>query len=222
MRPYQLLVFDWDGTLADSLEQIVAAMQQAVDSMSLKRRSAEAIRNLVGLGLAETAVRLYPELDKQEIDKLIQRYRESYIALSAAPLRLFPGAAELIEALHQRDYRLALATGKSRVGLERALRESGIGHLFHSSRCADETFSKPHPQMLQELMDALGIDRRAALMIGDSEYDLQMANNAGVSSIAVNYGAQSAQHLLKFKPLLCLDRLSELLPWLEEHEANQE
>lgn len=186
-------------------------------AMSLERRSPASIRNIIGLGLREAASRLYPELDSGQISRLVEHYRAAYLALSSEPIRLFSGVKALLARLYEQDYLLAVATGKSRRGLDRSLHESGIAHLFHTTRCADETFSKPHPQMLNEIMDVLNVEQQEVLMIGDSEYDLQMANNASVSSIAVNYGAQSTEYLLKFTPLLCLDSLNDLLPWLEEH-----
>ena len=214
---YKLLVFDWDGTLADSLGQIIASMEQAIDLMALERRNPDRIRNIIGLGLTQAVSNLYPDLSDNQIERLVSTYRECYFSLSTEPIKLFPGVEVLIKELYEQDYLLAVATGKSRRGLERALDDSGIKRFFHTSRCADETFSKPNPQMLQEVMEVFGIDAADTLMIGDSEYDLQMANNANVSSVAVNYGAQPPEHLLKFEPLLCLDNLSDLLPWLKQY-----
>ena len=214
---YKLLVFDWDGTLADSLGQIIASMEQTIDLMALERRNPDRIRNIIGLGLTQAASNLYPDLSDNQIERLVSTYRECYFSLSTEPIKLFPGVEVLIKELYEQDYLLAVATGKSRRGLERALDDSGIKRFFHTSRCADETFSKPNPQMLQEVMEVFGIDAADTLMIGDSEYDLQMANNANVSSVAVNYGAQPPEHLLKFEPLLCLDNLSDLLPWLKQY-----
>ena len=217
MRRYGLLVFDWDGTLSDSLQRIITAMQRAMAAMSLESPGPASIRNIVGLGLSEAVSRLYPELSTAQIARFAEHYRASYLSPQAESARLFPGVKDLLARLYEQDYLLAVATGKSRRGLERALQESNTAHFFHASRCADETLSKPHPQMLNEIMEVLAIGRQEVLMIGDSEYDLQMASNAGVSAVAVNYGAQTTEHLLTFSPLLCLDRLSDLLPWLEQY-----
>lgn len=213
-KPYKLLVFDWDGTLADSLNHIVNAMQHASRALELEQRSREQIRDIIGLGMHEALARLYPELSASGTARLVDRYREYYLGTPVPAISLYPDAEQTLEHLHKAGYLLAVATGKSRHGLHRALQETGIERLFHASCCADEAFSKPHPQMLEQIMGELGVVPRDTLMIGDTEYDLQMATNAGASAIAVLYGAHEHRRLLKHDPLACIHGLKELPEWL--------
>lgn len=210
----KLLVFDWDGTLADSAQAIVAAMQSAIREMSLEPRSDQEIRNIIGLGLLEAVHMLFPDLNTSDLEKLANTYRNCYVLSNKGKTRLFPQTRETLEQLKNKDYQMAIATGKSRKGLDNSLKDTGIGDFFHFTRCADETFSKPHPQMLLDIMDNLVIAPESVLMIGDSEYDLQMATGAGVKSIAVCYGTQSKERLLEYNPEVCLDRISDLVQWL--------
>lgn len=211
---YELLVFDWDGTLSDSLQLIIESVRRAIRDLGLPQRSESSIRGIIGLGLNDASNRLFPGMSESDCRRLGDCYRTHYRQLAADPVPLYAGAREVISTLHGAGYALAIATGKSRRGLKLALADSGLSCYFQDSRCADETFSKPHPQMLQELIDAMGTAPDRTLMIGDSEHDLQMAHNAGVDSVAVAHGAQPANHLLKFKPLICVAALEELPPWL--------
>jgi len=213
-KAYKLLVFDWDGTLADSLNHIVNSMQQASLALDIDVRTREEIRNIIGLGMNEAMAQLYPELPAGAVLELVHRYREFYLAMPAQQVVLYPDAEETLDHLHAEGYLLAVATGKSRSGLQRALVDTGIHRLLHASCCADEAFSKPHPQMLERIMDELGVAPQESLMIGDTEYDLQMAANAGASAIAVMYGAHEPQRLLEHEPLTCLNSLKELPAWL--------
>ena len=213
-KAYRLLVFDWDGTLADSLNHIVNSMQQASLALDIEVRTRDEIRNIIGLGMNEAMAQLYPDLSAGAVQELVDRYREFYIAMPAQQVVLYPDAEETLGHLYAEGYLLAVATGKSRSGLQRALDDTGIHSLFHASCCADEAFSKPHPQMLQRIMEELGVAPQESLMIGDTEYDLQMASNAGASAIAVMYGAHEPQRLLEHEPLTCLNSLKELPAWL--------
>lgn len=212
--PYKLLVFDWDGTLADSLQHIIASIRHSIEQLALPQRDDSAIRSIIGLGLEQALQRLFPGIDDEQRLRMERHYREHYRSSSANNTSLFPEVEQTIRVLHSNGLQLAVATGKSRRGLDRALQESGLGRYFHYTRCADETFSKPHPQMLEELMAIQGVSSGEVLMIGDSEHDLQMAKNAGVASVAVTYGAQERDYLLKFGPLACFNSLQELPPWL--------
>ena len=214
---YQLLVFDWDGTLADSIAHIIAAMQAAIDDTGLSARPEEDLLAVIGLGLDQAFADLFPSQPAHARGKLAAAYRRHYLQATTEPLPLFPRVREVIPALRRQGYTLAVATGKSRRGLNRALDVSGLGVYFHTSCCADETFSKPHPQMLFEIMETTGVPPERTLMIGDSHHDLQMAGNAGVASIAVNYGAQPAHRLLEFNPIASIHDLTELAVWLEHH-----
>lgn len=212
---YRLLVFDWDGTLADSLGHILAAMEAAISEAGLAPRRQQDLLDVIGLGLEQAFAQLYPQHSTSENAGLAAAYRRHYRHLTDAPVPLFPGVREVIAALHAGGYWLAVATGKSRRGLDLALGQSGLAHYFHASRCSDETFSKPHPQMLIEIMERLGVPPAQTVMVGDSLHDLQMANNAGVAPVAVNYGAQPARRLLEFNPITSIHDLAELAVWLE-------
>ena len=212
-KPFSLLVFDWDGTLMDSAARIVASFQVTITQFGLEPRTPNQIRHIIGLGLDMAIATLFPQIPASLRQQIAQCYRSHFTNLSL-PTPLFPGVTETLQTLHAAGYQLAVATGKSRAGLKQALVDSGLSDLFHCSRCAEETCSKPHPQMLQEIMAELKVLPSATLMIGDTEYDLQMANNAQVGAVAVNYGVHDPSHLLTFQPLICLDTLPELLTWL--------
>lgn len=214
-KPYQLLVFDWDGTLMDSVARIVACIQAAILDLELDPRTDNQVRNIIGLGLHEAITTLYPGSDEVFAQRMSERYRHHFLSADPTPMTLFPGSYEVITRLYEEGYWLAVATGKGRHGLDLVLEETGLGDFFHATRCADETFSKPHPQMLQEIMDVLGIESVDTLMIGDSEYDLQMAANAKTHSLGVSYGVHSVDRLLEHNPLACLDAITELPTWLE-------
>ena len=213
---FSLLVFDWDGTLSDSLQHIVNSIRYAIKKLGLPEKPEETIKSIIGLGLEEALQRLCPGIDALQSKNMASYYREHYASSTANNISLFPGAAEIIKLLHANGHELAVATGKSRRGLDKALQDSGLDEFFHYSRCADETFSKPHPQMLEDIMDILHARPERVLMIGDSEHDLQMAKNAGVCSAAVTYGAQDKEYLLKFEPLTCFNSLNELPQWLAQ------
>jgi len=214
---FELLIFDWDGTLMDSEARIVASVEAAVEDLGLTSPGRDAIRNIIGLGLREAVHTLFPDGgDHLHLD-IAERYRAHFFASSETPALLFEGAREVIETLHGVGYLLAVATGKGRSGLNHALETTGLGDFFHATRTADETFSKPHPEMLHEILDVLGVPARQALMIGDTEYDLQMAANARMPSLGVDYGVHERERLLKFHPLACLNRITEIPPWLEEN-----
>jgi phosphoglycolate phosphatase len=210
----RLLVFDWDGTLMDSEARIVASASTAIADLGLPARTPEAIRGIIGLGLPEAMEALYPGLSQDTYARLVDRYRAHFLAEGGTPMPLFPAVRETLEGLRGEGYVLAVATGKSRRGLERALEETGLGDLFAATRCADESRSKPHPQMLLEVMAAVGFGAGETLMIGDSEYDLQMAIHAGVAGVGVGYGVKGCERLLDYAPLACFDTIAELPPWL--------
>lgn len=213
-KSIKLLVFDWDGTLADSTASIVNAMQAAIDECGIEPRSDDNIRDIIGLGLLQAVAVLYPDINPADQEMLANKYRLHYSLANQGRTILFPGVHDTLNHLKTLDYQFAIATGKSRKGLDNSLRDSGVEEFFHFSRCADETISKPHPQMLMEIMDELDVKPVQTVMIGDSEYDLQMANNAGVKPVAVTYGSQTRDHLLKYKPVACLDKITDLVRWL--------
>ena len=216
---FELIVFDWDGTLMDSEARIVACLQAAFTDLGLPEPTREAARDIIGLGLEEAMGRLYPSADVGLRASLVARYRHHFLVTNETPSVLFPGARETLEWMTGRGFRLAVATGKSRVGLNKSLVETGLKSLFHATRCADETFSKPNPQMLFELMDELGARPEETLMIGDTEYDLQMARNAGARALAIGHGVHAPDRLLALGPLACLDSLTAIPGWLDAYRA---
>lgn len=210
----KLIVFDWDGTLMDSAAHIVACLQNAITELSLEPKTDDELKNIIGLGLREAFYALYPQADDEELTSLTIRYREHFFDPEQTPCELFSGARELIHELHAKDYYLAIATGKGRNGLDKVLIETGMGDFFPVTRCADESHSKPHPQMLLDIIDYYGVDANEAIMVGDTEYDLLMANNAEANAVGVTYGVHDKQRLLDCKPLTCLDNISDLHNWL--------
>ncbi|WP_301101559.1 HAD-IA family hydrolase [Propionivibrio sp.] len=213
-KNFDLLVFDWDGTLLDSTGAIVAAVQAACRDLDQPEPSDEHARQVIGLGLADALRHSVPGLSADRFPQMVERYRQHYLLRDHA-LHLFDGASELIAQLHASGFLLAVATGKSRQGLDRAMSYCGLSVYFSASRCADECFSKPHPQMLNELMVEFAVPPERTLMIGDTTHDLQMAINAGVSGLAVDYGAHSGKVLDALNPLACLHTIVELGEWLE-------
>ncbi len=211
----RLVIFDWDGTLMDSETQIVHAMTAAIQDMQLEKRSADQCRNIIGLGLKEAVDTLYPGRDSAFRELFVERYRHHWFSI-AHTSELFPGATETLHLLKEAGLLLAVATGKGRAGLDKVLDTTGLQTLFAATRCSDETQSKPHPQMLLEILAQLQVEPGQALMIGDTEYDLLMATNAGVSPVAVSYGVHDRERLLQHRPLVCLDNISELVDWLAE------
>lgn len=218
MKPdYRLLIFDWDGTLMDSQQHIVSSMQASMADLGLEVLDAPTVSNIIGLGMREALQRLFPaQEDPAFFDRFVARYREYYFA-EDAPQALFESAEPTLWRLRDEGYLLAVATGKGRRGLDQALRETGLAQLFHAHRCAEETASKPDPRMVHELLDALEVAPREAVMIGDSEYDLQMAVNAGIDAIAVSYGVHESERLLRYDPLICLDDIAELPAFLNRN-----
>jgi phosphoglycolate phosphatase len=214
-KPYKLIVFDWDGTLMDSEARIVNCIHAAARDVGLPSLERSAIRNIIGLGLREAIDSLYPGSDESVHRALTDRYRHHFLGDEPTPSTLFPGSAQTVENLHEAGYLLAVATGKGRSGLDLVLEETGLGHFFLVTRCADETFSKPHPQMLEEVMAWAGVEPGETLMIGDTEYDMQMATNARTDALAVSYGVHARERLLQHDPVGCIDSIGELEGWLE-------
>jgi phosphoglycolate phosphatase len=210
---YRLLVFDWDGTLADSTGIIAGAIQQACRDLGLPAPDDAAARFVIGLGLADALRQVAPTLPAEDYPRLSERYREHYLARDPE-IPLFGGAREMLDELDARGFLLAVATGKSRVGLSRALAQQGLAHRFVASRCADEGFPKPHPDMLLSLMDRCGAEPKETLMIGDTTHDLALARNAGASALAVTYGAHHADGFSEWSPVATVGSIEELSAWL--------
>jgi len=213
-KKFQLLVFDWDGTLVDSEACIIDAMQLASAEAELPKRNDAQVRDVIGLSLEGAIEALFPEAKKSVRNSVADRYREHYFSTSTSAVPVFEGVVEILEKLNQENYFLAVATGKSRRGLDRSLSETGLDKYFHTTRCADEVISKPDPQMLIEIIDFFGLEAVDALMIGDSEYDLQMATNAGMGSVAVSYGVHNTERLKQCEPIAIIHNITELSDYL--------
>lgn len=212
---YKLLIFDWDGTLVDSIARIVEAMHLAADSCELPRRADEAVRGIIGLALPEAVRVLYPGLrERAAVERFARVYSECYLLLESEPSALFADVGESLQTFREQGYHLAVATGKSRHGLDRVLAGRDWCDYFDITRCADESASKPHPLMLEQILAHFQLQPQQALMVGDSIFDLQMAHNAGMHSVAVGYGAQSLAVLREQRPHLAIERFSQLREWL--------
>ena len=211
-KRYELIVFDWDGTVMDSTAVIASSIQAACRDLDLSVPSDEAARYVIGMGLGEALRHAVPDAHESKYESLAARYRHHFLSQDAA-IPLFADAHETIVELHEQGYWLAVATGKNRNGLNRALDSSGLGGYFHATRTADQTFSKPHPAMLLELMDELGMSAERVLMVGDTTHDLQMAINAGVDAVGVTHGAHSVEMLRALTPLALVDDFTELRAW---------
>ncbi|NHZ43001.1 HAD-IIIA family hydrolase [Massilia aquatica] len=215
-KQFDLIVFDWDGTLMDSTSTIVKCIQAAARDLGLPIPRDDAASHVIGLGLHEAMQAVMPNIDPAFYPRMVERYRFHYLSKDHE-LVLFDGVREMLTELSQEAYFLAVATGKSRVGLNRSLNAVGLLSLFDATRCADETFSKPHPAMLQELTRELGQDLKRTVMIGDTTHDLLMANNAGAAGIAVQYGAHPHEQLTACKPIYSAQTVAELRTWLSEN-----
>ncbi|MBB3330052.1 phosphoglycolate phosphatase [Halomonas campaniensis] len=212
---YRLVIFDWDGTLMDSAARIVACMQAASRDAGWGELAPESVRNIIGLGLPEAIATLCPGIDPDRAELLRSRYAWHFVEGDHAPMRFFPGAEEGLAGLHGRPgQRLAVATGKSRRGLDRIFRESDSGRWFHASRTADETLSKPHPRMLEELLAELGVGVEEAVMVGDTEYDLEMARALGMDRVAVTWGVHAPERLAASRPAFTAEAMPELFDFL--------
>jgi phosphoglycolate phosphatase len=210
---FDLVVFDWDGTLSDSTAAIARAIQDAAADLGLPVPDEATASHVIGLGLHDALARAVPTLQTERVAEFSDRYRVHYLAREAQ-LVLFPGAHELIAELRAAGMLLAIATGKSQRGLQRALAAAGLGAEFAATRCADQTHPKPHPAMLLEITDELMVAPGRTLMIGDTTHDLQMANAARTAAVGLTQGAHPPDQLAACEPLALFDTLAELHRWL--------
>ena len=216
-KNYKLLIFDWDGTLVDSIERIATSLQAASHQICQASISNSEARNVIGLGLQEAIQQLHPELESNRISQIAQAYKHHYINENTIDENPFEGSAQLLRELRQKGYFLAIATGKSRIGFDLSANKFAMKGYFHNTQCSSENQSKPHPQMILKILDALDITVEDSVMIGDSKHDLKMAQNAGMDSIAVTHGVHSAAELSGFNPLVCLDRITDLQHFLQHN-----
>jgi len=212
-RPFDLVVFDWDGTVVDSTAMIARSIQKAAADLGLRVPSLERASHVIGLGLRDALAAAVPDLAADRIEAFTERYRHHYIAIEQE-IVLFSGIRELLVELTESGAVLAVATGKSRRGLDRSFAATGLGMFFAESRCADETHPKPHPAMLHEITAALAMSRQRTVMIGDTTHDLAMARSAGTASIGVTYGAHPRAQLVAEGALALVDDVAELRTWL--------
>ncbi len=210
---YDLIVFDWDGTLMDSMAAIVKAIQQSALDLGLRFPTEEDSRKVIGLGLVEAFEGVWPELPKAQYADLVAAYRKNYLN-EDSDLEFFSGVFEMLTELKNRGKTLAVATGKSRIGLERAIKRTKSADFFAATRTSDECLSKPHPQMLEEIINELGFDAENTLMVGDSIHDLLMANAANVDSVGVSYGAFDGEILKSAEPLAVCESVAALRDFL--------
>ncbi|MCZ4052777.1 HAD-IA family hydrolase [Oxalobacter sp. OxGP1] len=213
---FNLIVFDWDGTLMDSTAAIVKSLQDAALDLGLPIPGRQEASHVIGLGLKEALETVLPDLPARYYPELVARYRIHFLENSRKTM-LFDGVKAMLDDLKKQGHLLAVATGKSRAGLNHAFAETGLQGIFDASRTADETWSKPHPAMLLELTEQLGEPMSSTVMIGDTTHDLQMAINAGAAGIAVRYGAHPVDELKRLNPLYTAESVTDLHQWLNRH-----
>jgi phosphoglycolate phosphatase len=208
---FDLIIFDWDGTLVDSVDWIVHCLQQAAAHCGCPIPEPQATKDIIGLSIENAVKQLFPDIDNGIRQQLAAHYAHNFFS---KPMDLFPGVKAMLQQLRQDGYQLAIATGKKASGLTLALEAAGVGELFCATRCSDQTASKPNPLMIEEIVAELAANKHRAVMVGDSVHDLQMALNAGIASIGVTCGAHSAAILRQYQPLLCLNYPTDLLAHL--------
>jgi phosphoglycolate phosphatase len=208
---FDLIIFDWDGTLINSIDWITHCLQHAAAHYDCPIPESQSAKDVIGLSIDKAMQTLFPDVNKQTQEQLVACYSQHYFSKQLSRDDLFPGVYEMLVQLNETGYQLAVATGKSRAGLKEALTATATEGLFCTTRCADETASKPDPRMLREIMEHTHSAKERSLMVGDSIHDLQMANNAHISAIAVSCGAHSTEFLQQYHPLLCLQQPTELL-----------
>lgn len=210
MKDYKLVIFDWDGTLMDSVERIVSSMQSAASTVGLNIPSNNDVKEIIGLSLTVALEKLFSDITAEQIDAMLVQYKYQYLEGDNTPTPLFENAIKLLTQLKHKDKLLAVATGKGREGLNRVLKISETSDFFHTTRCAGEMPSKPDPTMLNSILTELAIAPHEAIMIGDTSHDLKMALNAGIDSIGVTFGVHNQQVLEQYSPKAVVSSLSEL------------
>ncbi len=211
---FDLIIFDWDGTLVDSIDWIVQCIQQAAVRYDCPVPESQAAKDIIGLSIENAIQTLFPNCDSEIQQKLAAHYGQTFFSKQISRDDLFPGVYDMLQHLNQEGYRLAVATGKKSSGLAQAIKGTGVADLFCTTRCSDQTASKPNPLMIDEIVAELGVSKQRTLMVGDSVHDLQMALNAQVASVAVTCGAHSEMVLQQYQPLRCLtfpDQLADIL-----------
>lgn len=208
---FDLIIFDWDGTLVDSIDWIVKCLQYAAEECGCNVPDPQAARNIIGLSIEQAMDALFPDAGQATREQLIQAYGQHFFTKEVSQDDLFPGVYGMLERFKQAGYLLAVATGKKNAGLRKAMTGTGVTEFFDTTRSADQTASKPNPLMIDEIVTEMQVSKDRTLMVGDSVHDLQMALSAGVAAIAVECGAHSGEVLKQYQPLRCLQQTSKLL-----------
>jgi phosphoglycolate phosphatase len=206
----KVVVFDWDGTIMDSVHHIISCVKTATTKMGIPMPSDENIRDVIGLSLQVAVQRLFPDLGMIRQTEMFSEFRHAYFAAEQGPVPVFPNVETVLEYLLAKDIVLAVATGKGRIGLEHDLENTGLKKYFSATRCGDEAFSKPHPSMLLELMEQLDVSPHQTIMVGDSSHDILMAKNAKVGSIAAAYGTHPYEELIQYEPDYIIRAIEEM------------
>ncbi len=206
----RVVIFDWDGTLVDSVEHIADSLHQAATDLGFPALEREAYRDIIGLGLVEALEKLYPGIDRAGLDAIREGYKNYFFSKMTTPQNVFAGMADVLADIRRAGRGCSVATGKSRRGLDVALESSGLGSYFDITRCADETRSKPDPAMLEEIVRFYGIEPSDAVMIGDTRYDLEMARRIGMPSIGVEWGVHDREVLGQYSPHAIVDSVTDL------------
>ena len=209
-RDIKAVIFDWDGTLVDSIEHIASSLHQAATELGFPAQEQAAYRNIIGLGMVDALKTLYPALDDGEIEAIREAYGRYFFSKEASPQQIFTGMTEVLTDLRATGRGRAVATGKSRRGLDSALLSSGLQPHFDVTRCADETRSKPDPAMLEEILRFYDLEPQQAVMIGDTTYDMEMAQRIGMPAIGVRWGAHDVEALVRFEPRAIVGSVAEL------------
>ena len=210
-RKFDLIIFDWDGTLVDSIDWIVHCLQKSAGECGCNVPEQQAAKDIIGLSIQSAMEKLFPGIDQKTQEQLIACYSQEFFSKQITEDDLFTGVNEMLVKFKQMGYFVAIATGKSRLGLDRAMKATGLGDFFHITRCADQTASKPQPDMLEEIIKEMAVGKDRAVMVGDSVHDMQMARNAGIASIAVSCGAHSSVQLQQYNPMFNLQQTRQLL-----------
>jgi phosphoglycolate phosphatase len=214
-RDCELVIFDWDGTVVDSTPTIAQAILSACSDIGVHVQDPHSASYVIGLGLQDALARVAPGITAQQQQRLIERFRHHYLSRDQS-LKPFPGITDVLADIQKTGLPLAVATGKSRAGLDRSFEATQTGHFFQASRCADETDPKPAPTMVFEICEELSIDPAAALVIGDTTHDIFMARSAGACAVAVGYGAHRKDELLEANPVALMNSVAELHDWVKQ------
>jgi phosphoglycolate phosphatase len=206
----RVVIFDWDGTLVDSVEHIADSLHQAATDLGYPALEREAYRDIIGLGMVEALEKLYPGISRDEMNRIREGYAGYFFSKTTTPQNVFEGMADVVADLRGSGRSCSVATGKSRRGLDSALVSSGLGSHFEITRCADETRSKPDPAMLEQILNFYGIEPAEAVMIGDTRYDLEMAQRIGMPSIGVEWGVHKRDVLGDYSPHAIVDTVPDL------------